>query len=212
MRTLRVCLAAASAAALVGCQVEYTEPTARPQPLSDAERDFEAVWQAARQTLGEYHFELDRQDRRAGVLTTLPMTGMHFFELWRKDAARPADFGESTIQTLYRTAQVTVRPVRAGAKTYQAQVEVLLRRSNEPLSQITSTSQAYSLFTARGRRRKRRESLLEADWSRLRTEHITNLGNDRSLEAKLTADISAAADKLRGVKPAGKPGEKGAGE
>jgi len=198
MGTFRTaCIAAVASCWPLGCGVEHTQPIGRPQKLTAAERDFEAVWQASRQTLRKYRFELDRQDRRAGTITTLPMTGMHFFEFWRKDAGRPADYAESTVQTLYRTARVTIRPVKPGAKTYKASVQVLLRRSSRPTAHVTSTSEAYSLFLAGEEGGKRRRFLLGEDLHAA-GEDFVELGNDRSLEAKLTADIAEAAGRLRG--------------
>lgn len=202
MRTLVLTfLWALSAGCLAGCKVQYTHPATQPARLTAAEANFEAVWQGSRSTLQRYHFEIGRQDRRAGVIATLPMTGMHFFEFWRKDAARPTDFGESTIQTVYRTAQVTIRPVKGRDGTYEATVEVLLSRSNRPRAHVTSTSEAYSLFRTGGRDRRRRGPLLEDDPRGPARDYLTDLGHDRGLEAKLTADIAAAAGKLRGAAP-----------
>lgn len=198
MKTLLVlCFVVPSVCCLPGCKVDYTKPATQPRALTAAEKDFEAVWQASRQTLRDYHFELDRQDRRAGVITTEPLTGMHFFELWRKDAARPADFGESTIQTIYRTAKVTIGPVKPDAKTYKAQVDVLLRRSDREFEDVTSTSEAVRLYRS-GDRKRRRAPLPESGLARGAPADCVELGHDRSLEARLTADIAAAADKARG--------------
>lgn len=203
MRTLRItCIAAVAACGLAGCAVRYTEPLAASRQLTPAERDFEAVWQASRETLRGYRFELDREDRRAGIITTPPMTGMHFFEFWRNDAVRPTEYAESTVQTIYRTARVTVRPTQPGAETYQAAVQVLLRRSDRPHPQVTSTSEAYSLITTGSDPKKRRRMLLAEDWRQAEEETFVELGNDRALEAKLTAEIAEAADRLRGVAPA----------
>ena len=193
MRTLSILCIAMSVGCLAGCKVDYTTPTTQPRAMSPAEKDFEAVWQASRQTLRKYHFQLDREDRRAGILTTEPLTGMHFFELWRKDAARPTDYGESTLQTIYRTAKVTVRPTAPNASTYAAQVNLLLRRSSRAAAHVTSTSEAYGLFNTRRKGRKT-ESLRQDE----RMAHCVELGHDRSLEAKLTKKIAAAARRLRG--------------
>jgi hypothetical protein len=198
MRNLRMlCLVALSVCCLPGCKVEYTEPVVPPRALSAAEEDFEALWQASRETLRKYHFKLDRQDRRHGIIDTEWMTGMHFFEFWRKDAARPADFGESTIQTIYRKAKVTLSPAEEDPTTYKAKVQVLLRRSDKPTGNVTSTSEALSLFRS-GRRRRPRTLLLESDRPEVSEAEYVELGQDRSLEARLTADIAAAADRRRG--------------
>ena len=195
MRTL-IALSAGAAVALAagGCAVKYTEPTTQPKPLTAAQKDFEAVWQASRQTLRGYGFELDRQDRRAGLVTTLPLTGMHFSEPWRKDAPRLIDVRESTIQTIYRTGRVTVRPAEPGAEKYAAQVEVFLERSNRPAPLVTSTSDAYRMFRVGGEDERGRSGAASAGEEGVTTE----LGNDRALEAKLSADIAKAADRLRG--------------
>jgi len=194
MRTLSILCIATSVGCLAGCRVDYTTPTAPARAVSPAEKNFDAVWQASRQTLRKYHFRLDRQDRRAGVLTTEPLTGMHFFEFWRKDAARPADYSESTLQTIYRTATVTIRPTAPKASTYAAKVDVVLRRSSKAAVHVTSTSEAYGLFRARGKERH----ATDADRQVERMAHCVELGHDRSLEAKLTRKIAAAARRLRG--------------
>lgn len=204
--SVRMLLVGALAAGLLGgCEVKYTQPQAQPKSLSAAEEDFEAVWQAARTTLRRHHFELDRQDRRAGVITTVPMTGMHFFEFWREDAARPADYAESTVQTIYRTAQVTVRPTQPQAETYQANVQVFLSRSSRGTPQVTSTSEAYSLFSMGRDRRARRRFLEASDWARHREGGLVDLGNDRSLEAKLTAEIAQLSGRPHEIEPPAPP-------
>jgi hypothetical protein len=193
-KLISLSVAALGALAAGGCAVKYTEPTTQPAPLSAAEKDFDAVWQASRQTLTSYGFELDRQDRRAGVIETRAMTGMHFSEVWRKDAPRPIDVGESTVQTIYRTARVTVRPTAPEAARYKAQVEVFLERSNRPTPLVTSTSDAYGLFRVSGDAAPGRA----ADDSEGEAAVTTELGSDRALEAKLTAAIAKAAEKRRG--------------
>jgi hypothetical protein len=199
MRTLLLWSVAVWASALAaGCTPQYTQPTSQPQRLSAAEKDFDAVWDASRQTLQKYYFHLDREDRRAGVITTQPITGQQWFEFWRKDAVRPADVAESTLQTIYRTAQVTVRPTKPGAATYQAQVDVFMRRSDKPSPEITSTSDAVRLFSDKREKKNRPEPLLAEAGGTEGMEYTTDLGHDRALEAKLTGDIAEAAAKMRG--------------
>ena len=202
MRTLTLCcLPMMLWVLLAGCQPKYTQRVVPPRPLTAEEKDFEAVWEATRQALREFHFELDRQDRRDGVITTMPMTGMHFFEFWRKDAPRPLDYGESSLQTIYRTAKVTIAPAGEGAKTYQAQVEVFLRRSDKPRELTSSTSEAFGLFGSGGKRAER-QAMREAQWDWIGSKDYVDLGNDRSLEAKLAAAIDKAAARLRSGLPA----------
>ncbi len=173
------CLLAAMVLSM-GCQPKYTKPVVERQKLSAEQQNFQRLWQAGRKVLIAYHFHIDRQDPRAGVITTWPMTGKHFFELWRKDAARASDSGESTLQTIYRDVKVSIRR-KADSREYEPVVEVFVSRSDKPVASIASTSDAYDMFT---RRRKRRKLTGPQEAS-----HLVDLGNDRALEAKLTADI-----------------------
>jgi len=194
-------IAAALSAALLsavtcGCAVKYTEPTAPPPQLSEPERNFETLWQASLEVLRRYYFEPQRQDRRAGVITTLPMTGKHYFEWWRKDAARAQDLSESSVQTLYRVARVTIRPADAAGETFGVQVEVLLWRSDKSAQELASTSDAYRLFRSAAAPDKHQRELA-AERRKLKPAELADLGNDRALEAKLTADIEHEARRLR---------------
>lgn len=168
----------------MGCQPKYTQPVFEPKAMTAQQQNFQQLWQASRKVLIRYHFHIDRQDPRAGVITTWPMTGKHIFEVWRKDAARASDSGESTLQTIYRAVELTIRPTADG-QDYEPIVEVFVSRSDKPIDSIASTSDAYDMFT---KRRKRRKLTGPQEAS-----HLVDLGNDRALEAKLTAEIRKEA-------------------
>ena len=191
-------MAAVAAAGFAGC-AKHTLPVAPQEQLTDAQRNFEALWLASREVLQRYDFPLDRQDRRDGVITTLPLTGKQFFEFWRHDAVGQADEAESTIQTLYKRATVRIRPASPKAGTYRAEVVVRVYRSDRPQPQVTSTSEAYSLFRLPGDDGARNMLLdkgrdefgRETDES----EWIVPLGRDRNLEAIMAMKIDSAAEK-----------------
>lgn len=151
MRRIAIFLVALAAGAWAGC-VNYDKPVGSPPELTPDQRNFEAVWGAATEVLREYRFSLTRQDRRSGVIATAPLTGRYLAEFWRKDAATPTDVAEGTIQTVYRLATVTVEPVPEANGTFQAKVEVQAARSDQPSVQISSTGEAYSLYTMTGGR------------------------------------------------------------
>lgn len=169
-----------------GCQPKYTQPVLEPAPQTPEQESFQRLWQAGRHVLISYHFNLDRQDPRAGVMTTWPMTGKQFFELWRKDAAGAISTSESTLQTIYRAVRVTIRP-SAGGKGYEPVVEVLVSRSDKPTDGISSTSEAYDMFTKRQKKKNKLTGEQEA-------AQQVELGNDRALEARLARDILKQAD------------------
>jgi hypothetical protein len=187
-----------------GC-VEHTQPVGPAPKLTVAQENFEAVWQASIEVLRRHYFIIDRQDRRDGVITTQPLVGQHWTEFWRSDAATPKDLAESSLQTIYRTVKVKVQPTATGADTFRATVEVSVSRSDRPDLQVTSTSEAYSLFTLASSDQRRRQKLLMDHGTtpegevKERSHWNVPLGRDGNLESKLTADIQIEIAKRRAI-------------
>ena len=194
MRILAILLIGVAAMA-AGCRF-HGQPVVPPEKLTPSQRNFEAVWQASRQVLREHYFDLDRQDRRAGIVTTTAMTGKVAGEFWRRDAATGSDLAESTIQTIYRQAKVTIEPTGSQKQDFQAVVEVRAFRSNDQEIQVSSVSDAYDLFKLPGSRGRKRKLL---DYGQdYKAKATTDLGRDSALENRITADIRSAASALRG--------------
>ena len=141
---LTVLITAGLGIGAVGC-VKHTSPVAAQPELTSEQESFLAMWRASLEVLRRYHFEVDRKDRRAGVIITAPLTGQYFWEFWRGDAAGPANLAESTIQTIYRVVKVEIRPRDEGGGFVPA-VEVATFRSDNRTPQITSTAEAYDMF------------------------------------------------------------------
>ena len=204
MRHGQTCLllAAALAAGLAaGCESgQPLRPAQALQPGAPAPAlGFEAVWDASRTVLGRYDFPLDRVDRRAGLITTAPITGQYATEFWRRDAATAADLAESTVQTIYRSARVQIEPVGDG---FRPTVTAHTQRSNRAMPQIISASEAIALFRLPGQKSSaRRMYLMDYGWHDRRP--VTDLGRDHALEAKLRGDIVAEAQRLAGAMPTG---------
>jgi hypothetical protein len=206
MRAFRiVCIAAAVSMGLAGC-VYYTKPIAPEPKLTGASRNFQAFWQATIDVLRKYNFELDRQDRRAGVITTQPLLGKHFFEVWRHDTVGARDLAESSLQSIYRTVTVSIRPTAPGAPTYKPVVQVQLHRSNREYLGVVSTTDAYDMFILPGRDELRERKILaggrhrELAVTKPKPPRRVKVGPQRTLADKLAADIrGAAAKRLAGV-------------
>jgi len=173
-----------------GC-AGHTTPTGPPRQLTAKQQRFDAVWQASRDVLKKYYFQIDREDRRAGVIVTRPMTGKYFGEFWRRDAATDADLAESTVQTIYRQAKVTLKPVGPDAADYQVVVEVRTSRSDKPHAQITNVADAFDMFKLPGSS-NRRQPLLDSGQG----NDVIDLGRDKDLEQKIAADIRSAAGRV----------------
>ena len=112
-------------------------------PAGD-ERAAEAVWQAVEESLRYRGFRLDRVDRRAGLLTTLPESSRHYVEFWRKDVCTSWDVLESTVNPIRRWVEVTWRG--ANAATDELTVIVHKERLSSPDRQFNSTIAAYRYF------------------------------------------------------------------
>jgi len=207
MRTHAIVWVLAAGCLASGCA--YTTPIGPAVKMTPAQRNFQAVWDASRDVLRKYNFTLDRQDRRAGVITTLPMIGRQWFEFWRRDAAGSFSKTEGSIQTIYRAVRVRIMPAKAGERTFHPVVEVIAFRSDQQHLQVTSTSEAFNLYTLAGNDEEERSGFLlnygqEKDEKGRKVKSdkkkeyrdVTPLGRDTALEAKLTAAIRAQAAKI----------------
>jgi hypothetical protein len=168
----------------VGC-ANYTEPVVAESEMTAEQQRIERLWKSSRDVLRAYRFELDRTDRRAGILVTEPMTAQVLGEFWRKDAATGRDLAEGSLHTIYRQARVFIES--AEAQEFNVRVEVKTYRANRPAVQVSSTSEAIGLFRLPG----------EVDENPLPYEqgpgaisqHVSSLGRDEELEQQLRQDI-----------------------
>lgn len=105
---------------------------------------FDVVWESAQQTLRKHRFRLDRVDRRAGIITTMPVTSQSLFEFWRHDVDTRRDLWESTLNPLRRW--VEVRCTKDDAGETKLAVVVHKERFSSPDRQFNSTGAAYQYF------------------------------------------------------------------
>ena len=180
---------AAVAAMIAGGCANYTQPIVAEPAKTASEKNFDAVWQSSLAVLRDYYFTVDLQDRREGVIKTFPLTGKYATEFWRKDAASNFDKWESTIQTIYRTVTVTIKPSAANPQEYVASVEAQTTRSDRPVRQMGNAYQLAGMHHIQGD-----ES--EGELLLMRHEELDNpkavlvpLGRDKALEAKISMDI-----------------------
>lgn len=105
----------------------------------------DAVWEASAETLRRHRFRLDRVDRRAGVITTLPENSQHFFEFWRKDVDTKRDRMEATINPMRRWVEVTLSDTPESAGTGLT-VVVHKERLSAPDRQFNTSGAVYQFF------------------------------------------------------------------
>jgi hypothetical protein len=99
----------------------YLQETVSDNPLIIPTDDFELAWKATVRVLDEY-FEIATENRIAGTIVTQPTVGSTLFEPWNGDSVGFRERLESTLQTIRRFAQVSVKPNPGGG--YAVKVEV----------------------------------------------------------------------------------------
>jgi hypothetical protein len=148
MKTVLQTVMASIVAVAAGC-VQYTTPPLTTEPekeLTASEKNFQVLWLASQDVLRKYNFVIDRHDRRAGIMTTKPLTGQQFFEPWRKDAATQWDLWDGSIKTVHRSVTVHIQAKGPQAQWYEPVVEVTVSKPNAPRQQLRSAGEAYGMF------------------------------------------------------------------
>lgn len=119
--------------------------SSRPVSVANTSEQGDRLWESVQETLRRHQFRLDRVDRRAGVIITLPATSKHFFEFWRHDVDTWRDLCESTLNPLRRWVEVTVERGDDNAWN-RLSVVVHKERLSSPDRQFNSTGAAYQYF------------------------------------------------------------------
>lgn len=119
--------------------------SSRGVAIADPSALADTVWEAAQDTLRRHRYRLDRIDRRAGVITTMPETSQTLFEFWRRDVDTWPDLLEATLNPLRRRAEVRVTRGDDGAWSEIA-VVVHKERFSSPDRMFNSTGAAYQYF------------------------------------------------------------------
>jgi hypothetical protein len=181
-----------------GCQApsQPSGPTVERVSLP-APADRDQLWEAAGQTLRDYAFRLDRQDKVNGVVTTLPETTAQGFEFWRPQP-RPAYYWwEANLHTIQRQATVQLLP---GENADETRLDVKIERLRYRLEerQVDNAAGTMRIFSAdaptvSGKRAKPSK-----------TGYWVPLGRDELLEQKLLAAILRNYAKRTGL-PASQP-------
>lgn len=116
--------------------------------ITDPSEQADELWEAIQETLRRHRFRLDRVDRSAGVVTTMPEMSQHFFEFWRHDVDTRADFWEATFNPIRRWVEVSVSRGDDNAWN-ELGVVVHKERFSSPDRQFNSTGAVYQYFADR---------------------------------------------------------------
>lgn len=157
------------------------ESKATVTPVSS--NNFDQLWNASLDSLHEYHFEIDRQDRRAGIITTKPMTSSQFFEPWRNELKSADAVAESSLATVRRTA--TIEITRQGGQ-YSALPSVRVERLSLRGRRTTNSAQYTTAFRASPERGTK-----ESDRGiKLPDQYWYDIGYDSALASSVSRQIA----------------------
>ncbi len=120
--------------------------SSRKIAVTEPSDEADALWEAAQDALRRHRFRLDRVDRRQGVITTMPETSQHFFEVWRHDVDTKPDLWEAILNPIRRRVEVRVESGEEGTWTEVA-CAVRKERFSSPDRQFNSTGAAYQYFS-----------------------------------------------------------------
>jgi hypothetical protein len=179
-----------AAGILSGCGKEYTIPS-EPKCLSGV--DIDSAMRASEKVLVGMNFVINKSDPELLIITTKPLVGGQFFELWRKDNAGGYNSGISNLHTIQRIVEL-------GIKENQGQIcidcKVVVERLSIPEKQIDSTAAAPSIFS-RSSESKQTLTLNEKQESQMKW---IDIGRDSKLETVILNKIDKQITGKKGRK------------
>lgn len=116
-----------------------------PMTVVDPSPQADRIWDSAQEALRQHRFRLDRLDRRAGIITTMPETSQSLVEFWRHDVDTWPDLWEATLNPIRRWVEVIVSRGEDG-RWVELEVVVHKERLSSPDRQFNSTGAAYQYF------------------------------------------------------------------
>ena len=118
---------------------------AQPAAAEVRADDFASLWEAAKDAARGHQFALDREDYRAGVITTVPEISKQIFEVWRNDTGTLYDTMANTAGAIRRTIRFEVSRNPDGA--FAAVPKVLVERLSIFERRVTDVSQYRFAFS-----------------------------------------------------------------
>jgi len=195
MRAVMV-VALAGLSLLAGCAGEQlTKPTSEQQTETVARIyapsiERQQATEMAMDVLLDMHFALDKADVEKGLIRTKPLPGAQFFELWRSDNVGPLHAAEANLHSIRRT--VDVKLSRWG-EHLRVSCDVQVQRLNLPERELTSSAQAYQMFSRSTPSMQR----LELGPRQKEAMQWTDLGKDTDLATEILRRIEKRVRKLQ---------------
>jgi uncharacterized protein YcfL len=142
----------------------------------------QAAMQAAEDVLGDMHFTIAKLDDRSGYIKTGPLTAAQWFEFWRSDNVGAFNAAEANLHSIRRTVELNIEQQD---EKLCVGCEVNVQRLSIPEYEVTSSSQAYAMFSASKPSMQR----LELRPEQKRAIVWVDLGRDTILETEILKRI-----------------------
>jgi hypothetical protein len=138
--------------------------------------------QTAEEVLERMYFTIDKSDAEQGYIRTKPLRAAQLFEFWRKDNVGGFNTAEANLHNIRRMAELNI-----SKKNGQVCIDCYVKceRLSLPERRVSSSAQAYAMFT------KSRKSLQRME---LTDEQVgamvwIDLGRDAKLETEVLKRI-----------------------
>jgi hypothetical protein len=143
-RRKRVLIWMLTGLALVAGCAGTPQPTPRDGSVNIADISVAEAMNTAEAALNRMHFVIEKADPIQGIITTKPLTGAQFFELWRADNVGAAQTAEASLHTLRRSVELRVQP---RGDELRIDCTVRIQRLSLPANEVASVSQAYRMYS-----------------------------------------------------------------
>ena len=164
----------------------------QPAVATVRSNNFDALWNACEEAARHFGFVLDREDFRAGVVTTDPLTSKQFFEIWRNDVATAEDLANSSLATYRRTLRFDIDKEKSGG--YVASPRVVIERYSRTEQPISASVYLRNAF--RTQRKSRAWGSRETDRGvQLPRQSWYATGRDEAIEKRIAAEVSKRLDR-----------------
>jgi hypothetical protein len=162
---------------------------AKPAAAEVRGSDFGTLWEAAKETARKYQLALDREDYRAGVISTVPEISKQIFEVWRADAGTINDAMANTAGAIRRTIRFEV--ARNADETFTLVPKVLVERQSIFERRVTDVSQYRFAFSGPARAQPARTAVtLDPEtYPEVPVKYWYPVGRDSEMEKKVAEKV-----------------------
>jgi uncharacterized protein YcfL len=165
-------------------QAQAMQQKAAVEESSTDDAGISQAMQIALDVLGKMHFEIEKADVKNGYIRTRPLAGGQFFEFWRSDNVGLKNQLLSNLHSIRRIVELNLT-MQAGEPGIDCEVHV--QRLSLPQHEITSSAQAYQMFTRSSVSLQRLEMHPEQEAGKT----WVDLDDDKKLEEEILKRISS---------------------